>query len=66
MIKRLFDIALSGVGLFLSAPLWWAIAIAIKIEDGGPIFFSQSRVGKNGRVFMALKFRSMIPDAERR
>jgi lipopolysaccharide/colanic/teichoic acid biosynthesis glycosyltransferase len=65
MIKRLFDISLAGVGLFLSAPIWWVIAIAIKIEDGGPIFFEQERVGRGGRVFMALKFRSMIPDAER-
>jgi lipopolysaccharide/colanic/teichoic acid biosynthesis glycosyltransferase len=65
MIKRLFDVLLSSAGLFLSAPIWWAIAIAIKLEDGGPIFFAQSRVGRNGRVFMALKFRSMIPDAER-
>ena len=65
MIKRLFDITLSGIGLFLSAPVWWAIALAIKIEDGGPIFFPQDRVGRNGSVFKALKFRSMIPDAER-
>ncbi len=65
MIKRLFDVLLSGVGLFVSAPVWWAIALAIKLEDGGPIFFAQSRVGRGGGVFMALKFRSMIPDAER-
>jgi lipopolysaccharide/colanic/teichoic acid biosynthesis glycosyltransferase len=61
MIKRLFDVMLSGVGLFVSAPLWWVIALAIKLEDGGPIFFAQSRVGRGGQVFMALKFRSMIP-----
>jgi lipopolysaccharide/colanic/teichoic acid biosynthesis glycosyltransferase len=65
MIKRLFDVMLSGVGLFASAPVWWVIALAIKLEDGGPIFFAQPRVGRGGRVFMALKFRSMIPDAER-
>ena len=65
MIKRLFDILLSGTGLFVSAPIWWALAAAIKLEDGGSIFFSQERVGKGGRVFRALKFRSMIPDAER-
>ncbi len=65
MIKRLFDVMLSSAGLFVSAPVWWAIALAIKLEDGGPIFFSQARVGRGGRVFMALKFRSMIPDAER-
>jgi lipopolysaccharide/colanic/teichoic acid biosynthesis glycosyltransferase len=62
--KRAFDIALSGVGLILSAPVWGLIALAVKLEDGGPIFFSQERVGIGGRVFRAMKFRSMIPDAE--
>ena len=66
MIKRLFDCALAGVGLVASAPLWALIAIAIKIEDGGPVFFRQGRVGLGGRVFDALKFRSMVPDAEAR
>src|SRR5262245_58743803 len=62
--KRAFDVALSGTGLLLSAPVWGLIAVAVKLEDGGPIFFSQERVGIGGRVFRALKFRSMIPDAE--
>jgi len=62
--KRAFDIGLSGVGLILSAPVWALIALAVKLEDGGPIFFSQERVGIGGRVFRAMKFRSMIPDAE--
>ncbi len=66
MIKRLFDIALASAGLLVSAPLWGAIAAAIKLEDGGPVFFSQTRVGLNGRLFDALKFRSMMPDAEAR
>ena len=66
MIKRAFDCALAGVGLLISAPLWALLAIAIKIEDGGPVLFRQGRVGLNGRVFDALKFRSMIPDAEAR
>jgi lipopolysaccharide/colanic/teichoic acid biosynthesis glycosyltransferase len=64
MIKRAFDCALSGVGLVVSAPLWILLAIAIKLEDGGPVFFRQGRVGLGGRVFDALKFRSMVPDAE--
>lgn len=64
MIKRLFDITLSGIGLIGSAPLWAIIAAAIKIEDGGPVFFPQQRVGLGGRVFTALKFRSMIVHAE--
>ena len=66
MIKRTFDCALAGVGLLVSAPLWALIALAIKIEDGGPVFFRQERVGLGGRVFDALKFRSMVPDAESR
>jgi lipopolysaccharide/colanic/teichoic acid biosynthesis glycosyltransferase len=66
VIKRLFDCALAGTGLIVSSPLWLAIAAAIKIEDGGPILYSQERVGKDGRRFHALKFRSMVPDAEAR
>ncbi len=66
MIKRLFDVALASIGLIASAPLWAAIGAAIKIEDGGPIFFPQERVGLEGRVFTALKFRSMVVDAESR
>lgn len=64
MTKRLLDIILSGGGLVVSAPLWAAIAALIKIEDGGPVFFSQERVGHQGGRFQALKFRSMIVDAE--
>jgi lipopolysaccharide/colanic/teichoic acid biosynthesis glycosyltransferase len=64
MIKRIFDASLAAAGLLLSSPLWLLIPIAIKLEDGGSIFFPQERVGLNGRVFMALKFRSMRPNAE--
>jgi lipopolysaccharide/colanic/teichoic acid biosynthesis glycosyltransferase len=64
MLKRSFDAALAGVGLAVSAPFWVAIAAAIKLEDGGPIFYRQERVGLAGRPFNALKFRSMRPDAE--
>lgn len=64
MIKRLFDLTLAAVGLLASSPLWIAIAAAVKLEDGGPVFFRQERVGLGGRAFSALKFRSMIPDAE--
>ena len=63
-MKRIFDLALAGTGLVLSAPLWALFAAAIKLEDGGPIFFSQERVGLRGRPFTTLKFRSMRPDAE--
>ena len=63
--KRTFDVALSGLGLILSSPLWLVIATLVKIESRGPVFFSQARVGERGRSFDALKFRSMIDDAER-
>jgi len=65
MLKRIFDICLSGVGILGSLPLWVAFSLAILSEDGGPVFFRQERVGKNGRIFKALKFRSMIKDAEK-
>jgi lipopolysaccharide/colanic/teichoic acid biosynthesis glycosyltransferase len=66
MMKRVFDTLLAGAGLLASSPLWVLFAVAIKLEDGGPIFYSQPRVGRNGRTFRALKFRSMHPDAEAR
>jgi lipopolysaccharide/colanic/teichoic acid biosynthesis glycosyltransferase len=62
--KRLLDVVLSGIGLVISMPLWALIAAAIKIDDGGAVFYSQERVGLGGRVFRAWKFRSMRPDAE--
>jgi len=64
LAKRVLDIALSGSGLIASAPIWAGLATAIKLEDGGPVFYSQSRVGEGGRTFEAFKFRSMIPNAE--
>jgi lipopolysaccharide/colanic/teichoic acid biosynthesis glycosyltransferase len=64
MLKRGFDIFLSGAGLIASAPLWALVAAAIRLEDGGPVFFRQERAGIGGRSFMAFKFRSMRPDAE--
>lgn len=66
MPKRALDIALSGVGLVASAPLWLVIAAAVKLQDGGPVFFWQERVGEQGRIFLVGKFRTMVPDAERR
>jgi lipopolysaccharide/colanic/teichoic acid biosynthesis glycosyltransferase len=63
--KRALDIVLAGAGLIGSSPLWLLLAAIIKLEDGGPVFYSQERVGEGGRVFRAYKFRSMIPDAER-
>lgn len=63
-LKRAFDVALSGAGLVLSLPVWALAAGAVKLEDGGPVFFAQERVGQGGRVFRVHKFRSMVPDAE--
>ena len=62
--KRALDVVLSGAGLLVSAPIWVLVTAAIKLEDRGPVFYRQERVGQGGRRFDALKFRSMIPDAE--
>jgi lipopolysaccharide/colanic/teichoic acid biosynthesis glycosyltransferase len=64
-LKRPFDILLSGFGLILSSPLWVLFGLVIRLQDGGPIFYRQVRVGKEGRTFKAIKFRSMIIDAEK-
>jgi lipopolysaccharide/colanic/teichoic acid biosynthesis glycosyltransferase/VanZ family protein len=64
-LKRPFDIALSLFGIVVSLPAWGAIALAVWLEDRGPIFYAQERVGRNGRTFRAFKFRSMIPEAEK-
>jgi lipopolysaccharide/colanic/teichoic acid biosynthesis glycosyltransferase len=65
MMKRAFDVIVSGAGLVLFSPVALLIAIAIKLDDGGPVVFSQDRVGRNGVTFAAHKFRSMIVDAEK-
>lgn len=64
-LKRPFDVLLSLVGLIGSLPLWILFSLAIKLTDGGPVFYLQERVGRDGRVFKVIKFRSMIPDAEK-
>ena len=63
-MKRAFDATLAAAGLIVSLPLWAVFAIAIKLEDGGDVFYTQERVGLRGRIFPVLKFRSMKPDAE--
>jgi lipopolysaccharide/colanic/teichoic acid biosynthesis glycosyltransferase len=65
-LKRAFDILLAGAGLLASAPLGALIALAVKLQDGGPVFYSQERVGRGGRLFKSHKFRSMVPDADRK
>ena len=66
LIKRVMDIIGSLVGLAITAVLTPFIAIAIKLDSKGPVFFAQKRVGKNGRYFNLYKFRSMTTDAEER
>ena len=65
LFKRVFDIVVSTAGLVVLAPVAALIAVAIKLEDGGPVLFTQERVGRHCRVFIAYKFRSMVVDAER-
>ena len=64
-IKRVFDILASVVALVVLSPVFLITALAIKLEDGGPVFYRQERVTIGGRRFMILKFRSMIVDAEK-
>lgn len=64
-VKRAFDISFAAVGLILTAPLWLIIPVMIRLDDGGPVFYRQSRSGLRGREFMVSKFRSMVVDAER-
>lgn len=64
VIKRLLDIVGSVFALLISSPLMLGTAIAIKLDDGGPIFFSQQRIGLHGKPFTMYKFRSMVTNAE--
>ena len=66
LVKRLMDIAGSLIGCILTLLITPFVAIAIKIDSPGPVFFSQTRIGKNGRRFKIWKFRSMYIDAEAR
>jgi lipopolysaccharide/colanic/teichoic acid biosynthesis glycosyltransferase len=64
VIKRLFDVAFAATGLIVLSPLILLIAAAIKLDDGGPIRYSQERTAEFGDTFRIVKFRSMVPDAE--
>jgi exopolysaccharide biosynthesis polyprenyl glycosylphosphotransferase len=66
IIKRTLDFAVSFTCLLILSPLFGLIALMVWLEDGGPIFFSQTRVGQYGRHFRMYKFRSMCLDAEQR
>ncbi len=63
-IKGVIDFFLSAVTLILISPFLLAIAVAIKLDDGGPVFFNQIRVGRHGRLFNCLKYRTMVTNAE--
>ena len=63
--KRLLDVSAGLAGLLLSAPLWPLIALAVKLDSRGPVFFGQERVGWRGELFRILKFRTMTTDAEK-
>ncbi len=64
VIKRIIDIVLSAVALVVSSPIMLGVAIAIKLDDGGPVLFKQTRVGIHGKPFTMYKFRSMVTNAE--
>jgi lipopolysaccharide/colanic/teichoic acid biosynthesis glycosyltransferase len=64
-LKRLTDIVGSAMGLAMLAPIFGITSMAIKLEDRGPVFYAQERVGKWGKVFRMFKFRSMIVDADK-
>lgn len=66
IIKRIFDLTACAILLVLFAPLFCAIALAIRLDSPGPVFFKQQRVGENGRLFGMYKFRSMLNGAELR
>jgi exopolysaccharide biosynthesis polyprenyl glycosylphosphotransferase len=65
-VKRLIDVVVAGVALLVLSPLLGLIALAVFLEDGGPVLFRQRRIGVSGSSFLMLKFRSMVPDAEAR
>jgi len=64
-MKRLFDIVFSLLGLMLTTPILLILAILIKREDGGPVFYRGVRVGRHGKLFRIFKFRTMVVNAEK-
>ena len=65
LVKRVFDLVLGSVMLLFWAPVLAVVAVAVKLDSPGPIFFRQERVGENGRIFRMIKFRTMVPGAEK-
>lgn len=66
VLKRLFDIIVSFLGLLFLLPAFLIIAVAIKLDSKGSVFFKQKRVGKGGKEFKIYKFRTMVEDAEKK
>lgn len=64
--KRIFDAFAAATGLLLLSPLLAVIALLVKVSSSGPVFYRQERVGRGGRIFRIMKFRSMVTDAEQR
>ena len=65
MLKRLVDITLSSVALIILSPLFFVVAILIKLDSHGPVFFRGTRIGKDGSPFRIYKFRTMVANAEK-
>ncbi len=65
IIKRTMDLIISAIAIIITSPIMLICAIAIKLDDGGPILFKQNRITINGKIFNVLKFRSMIVDADK-
>ncbi len=66
LVKRVFDVAAASVALVLLSPLFAVVALLVNLTSHGPVFFRQERIGRGGRSFELLKFRSMVADAEQR
>lgn len=65
-MKHVFDFVVSLIGLVLLSPVLILIAVLIRKEDGGPVFYRGQRIGRRGRIFKIFKFRTMVVDAEKR
>lgn len=63
-VRRCFDLACAAAGLITLSPLFILICIAVKLQDGGPVFYSQKRIGMDFRPFQLIKFRTMVANAE--
>jgi lipopolysaccharide/colanic/teichoic acid biosynthesis glycosyltransferase len=63
-VNRVLDVSIAGAALLITSPLLGAAALAVKLEDGGPVLYRQTRVGRNGRDFELLKLRTMVVGAE--